>query len=224
MFQGFGYNVDYVFCVDGSERMREHLADFKEYVSRFRNEMITVMEEEEDKELTCLRAKVIVFRDFAAEGKPMEESRFFTLFGGEKEENDDFLAFVNGIEAVGGSDRSNGYEALALAMKSKWTREGPCRRHVIQLFTNAPAIPLKEREFYPGYPEDMPADFSELWELWAGMNMERRAKRMHIFAPDHPSWHEFLTWENTIWSPFEISLYDPDDEWISCKNLLFSGI
>ena len=201
MIQGLGYNVDYVFCVDGSERMREDLADFKEYVSRFRNEMITVMEEE-NKELTCLRAKVIVFRDFAAEGKPMEESRFFTLFGGEKEENDDFLAFVNGIEAVGGSDRSNGYEALALAMKSKWTREGPCRRHVIQLFTNAPAIPLEERNNCPGYPKDMPKDLSELEELWwVSEYISHRAKRLLIIAPDHESWNELILYAHTIIVP-----------------------
>jgi len=170
-----------------------------------------------------MRVKVIVFRDFAAEGKPMEVSPFYEIYGGEKDETEEFLAFVNGIEAVGGSDSSNAYEALALALKSDWTRAGGVRRHVIHLATNAPAVPLKEREFYPGYPEDMPADFSELWEFWSGKYMEKRSKRMQIFAPDDPSWNEFQLWENTICANGNWCFVPHYEEAINW-NILFGGI
>ena len=217
-FRGLDYKIDYVFCVDGSARMRDNILAFKAFVPTLRDKLRNRMESY-GKELNRLRVKVIVFRDFAAEGNPMEVSPFYEIYGGEKDETEDFLAFVNGIEAVGGSDSSNAYEALALAMKSDWTRAGDVRRHVIQLSTNAPALPLKEREFYPGYPEDMPADFFELRELWSGKYMERRPKRMHIYAPDYPCWNEFLVWENTIVVPSGWEYYS-DFELATSMNIL----
>ena len=197
--QGLDYNVDLVMCIDGTGSMNPYIKTVKDnaltFYQKFNAKMI-----EKDKMVNQLRVKVIVFRDYGCDAQPMVESPFFTLSGGSDDESAAFQAFVNGIEACGGGDGpENALEALAIAMNSDWVRTGAVRRHIIHLYTDAPALPFQARAGKGGYPDDMPADLEELAEMWLGQGMEMKAKRLQIFAPDCEPWSTgFTDWKNTI--------------------------
>jgi hypothetical protein len=142
------------------------------------------------------------------------------------EESSVFQEFIEGIEASGGGDEpENSLEALALAMKSDWVRTGSVRRHVIIMFTDASALPLGTRAGQTGYPADMPKDFAELREWWEEKYMEKRAKRLLLFAPDATPWSDMADWRNTFYyiaSKAGVGCDDIDIE--SCIHLLFCAI
>jgi hypothetical protein len=125
-------------------------------------------------------------------------SDFFLL----PDQNAEFSGFVNEIVAEGGGDvAENGLEAIALAMKSPWTTEGAKRRHVIVVWTDAPAHPLEKsrRAAVERYPSDLPADLDELTDLWEGQTMSMAAKRLILFAPDGYGWTEIGNhWSNVV--------------------------
>ncbi len=92
------------------------------------------------KAISQLRLKVIAFRDFGDDASnAVEETGFLHL----PSQARDFEDFVRGIDATGGGDiPESGLEALALAINSPWETGLDRRRHVIVMFTDAPAHPL----------------------------------------------------------------------------------
>lgn len=155
----------------------------------------------------------------------MVESKFFTLSDDSSDESREFASFVSGITATGGGDApENALEALAIAMNSDWVRTGSVRRHVIHLYTDAPALALGARKESANYPADMPADLAELREWWEGQTMEKRAKRLQIFAPDAEPWPEFLTWTNTVVTPSKAGAGCPEADTDTCIHLLVQSI
>ena len=193
---GMAYNIDLVMCIDGTGSMSPYIEEVKRNALSYRKKLVEQMERN-DRNLAALRIKVIVFRDYAVDKNPMVISPFFTLSDDQNDESAMFNAFVQNIEATGGGDSpENALEALAYAIKSDWSHPEGRYRQVIQLFTDAPALPLKERAFSKKYPNDLPADFDELTELWHSMSP--RAKRLYIFAPDAPGWNQFNEWERTL--------------------------
>ena len=150
--------------------------------------------------VNTLRVKVILFENYRTDREPMIFSPFLTL----PDKQELFDDFVKSIETTGGGNVLNsGLEALAYAMKSDWCG-GYRKRHIIALFTNAPAHELghgMEEAIYP--LAGMPKDFGELTEMWGddvlSGEMDRRAKRLLLFAPDIASWHTIANcWENTV--------------------------
>ena len=193
-----GYAMDIVMCVDATGSMSRVINEIKRTALAFHDRLAEAMEEA-GKSVDKLRVKVIAFRDYAESSAPaVEMSDFFTL----PEDNEDFGAFVRGIEADGGGDiPENSLEALALALRSDWTTDGERRRHVILLFTDAPALPLGERAAYPGYPEEMPADLKELATWWESPGQstldstyEARAGRLFAFVPPVAPFTEMESW------------------------------
>ena len=190
--QGLDYNVDIVMCIDATGSMHAIINDVKANALSFYRKFVQEMENVE-KSVEQLRIKVVVFRDYGCDSEPMVESKFFTL----DDESTEFHDFVSRIEASGGGDGpENGLEALALAIKSDWVRTGTKRRHVIMLWTDAPALELGARASSPSYPSDMPANLAELHEWWEGQEMEPKAKRLLLFSPDTNPWSEMLDWQN----------------------------
>ncbi len=199
------YYVDIVMCIDATGGMAPIIEEVKKNVLSFYPKLVEAMESQiPSKQVTQLRIKVITFRDYGMDDEPMVESEFFDLF----DENDaeQFKDYVNAIEAKGGGDApENALEALALAMKSDWSREPGAihrhyiaiHRHYIVMFTDAPASPLGARAGESGYPTDMPKDLAELQEMW-DKDMELRAKRLVIFAPECQPWSEMIDWTNTV--------------------------
>lgn len=217
--QGLDYNVDLVMCIDGTGSMGHIIKEVKENALTFYKKF-TIAMEEVDKSVQQLRVKIILFRDIGVDSDSMVESKFFVL--GEDGEDEEFHKFVDSIEAVGGGDLpESSLEALALAINSDWVRTGSVRRHVIHMYTDAPALKLGEKSSCAGYPAGMPADLAELREWWDGQRMELRAKRLQIFAPDTEPWSDIATWSNAFHVP-GVDLKSTDLD--TCIHLLVQSI
>ena len=195
--QGMGeYCVDIVMCIDATGSMAPIIDEVKNNAMSFHKQLSEAMEES-GKYIGQLRVKVIVFRDYICDTDAMVESQFFTL----PEESVGFKSFIEKIEAIGGGDApENALEAMTLAIKSDWTLAGFKRRHVILMFTDAPALTLTERRDCDRYPSDMPKSLAELNEMWEGEsqrfagNYQISAGRLIAFVPDIDQWHELSTW------------------------------
>lgn len=59
-------------------------------------------------------------------------------------------------------------EALALALRSDFVKDGDKKRHVIVLFTDASAHPLEQQEdgVPSNYPSNMFKNLGDLYEAW----------------------------------------------------------
>jgi hypothetical protein len=156
--------------------------------------------QEKSKNIDALRLKVVVFRDYYADrDDAMYESAFFTL----PQDKESFASFVNTISASGGGhEAENGLEALALAIKSDWSKTGDKRRQVIVMWTDTSAHQLeKNASSKPAnYSSDLPKHFDELTDAWEGQfDMNRAAKRLVIYAPDAYPWTDIANnWENVV--------------------------
>lgn len=190
----FDLGIDIVMCIDATGSMQWVVDGIKENALSFYRKLVAKAEEN-GSAVAKVRVKIIVFRDYAFDAEPMMESRFFTM----DEDFDELYAFLGGIKARGGGDLpENALEALALAVKSDWSRECRRRRHAIIMWTDAPALALGERSGEELYPSDMPKDMGELEELWKEM-MDKRAKRLIVFAPNAEPWHGIEDWESVLY-------------------------
>ncbi|MBO5313260.1 MAG: VWA domain-containing protein [Clostridia bacterium] len=219
---GLDYHVDIVMCIDVTGSMSPIIDEVKEKALSLYPQFVAAMDEA-GKSVQKLRVKVIAFRDFGVDAEPMVESRFFEL--DIDEESAGFSEFVNGLEAIGGGDEpENALEALALAMKSDWTREGAVRRHVIIMYTDASAVPLGEMIGKDGYPADMPASLAELQDLWEGQGMEPRAKRILLFAPEADPWINMIDWNQTFHTPSKAGTGCSEMDMDLCIKMLVKSI
>ncbi|WP_309050920.1 VWA domain-containing protein, partial [Streptomyces sp.] len=155
------------------------------------------------KSISQLRLKVIAFRDFGDDpSDAVEETDFLHLPAQARE----FEEFVGGIDAGGGGDiPESGLEALALAINSPWETGLDRRRHVIVMFTDAPAHPLGTVGAGAAtYPRHIPRTMDELFEQWGYARsqtsvMEQSAKRLVLFAPEEAPWSEIAEeWDLTL--------------------------
>ena len=206
-YQGAGYNADIIMCIDSTGSMTPCLDNVKKQALSFYTDFLNAMEES-GRKVDKLRIKVIDFRDYGDTKAPaMTESRYFN-FSAEEDESTAFSEHINSIQPLYGGDLpENALEAISLALKSDWVQDGTKRRHVIVLFTDAPALPLAARAGCPGYPDGMPKDLAQLSEWWEGEgqefsgNYETASGRLIIFAPDAEPWTEFQTWSRTWYTP-----------------------
>jgi len=199
----FAYNVDIVLCIDGTQDMEPFIEGVKNSAKIFHEKLAEGMSKRL-MDITTLRVKVIVFRDYFHDGdKSMEISDFFTLPG----QTNNFNNFVSSIKAYGGGDGpDSGLEAIAHAVKSDWNTGGERKRHVIVVWTNASAHRFEEAqgEKRPAnYPSDMPKTLEDLAYMWhetgAG-SLNKFGKRLVIYAPDVYPWNVIGTeWENACW-------------------------
>lgn len=225
--QRYQTDVDLIFCIDCTESMAPVINTVKNLVKNLFDDVEEAMSKG-GRPVRNFRTKIISFRDYYCEGAiddaltrgqdyngvrfSMWESRFYEL----PDENQDFTACVDTLDAAGGGDEpENALEALALAMKR--LHEDGCevysgnerKRHIVVMFTDASAHELeKSRAGKPKvYPEDMLADFKQIKEAWEGISQERstenyvmdsRAKRLVVFAPlDSYPWSEIGDWSLT---------------------------
>ena len=203
---GQGYCVDIAMLIDATGSMGHIIEEVKKNATDFCRKFHEAMEAN-GKNVEELRLKVIPFRDYAYDGTySMADSGFFVL----PQQNDDFHNYVSSIVARGGGDEpENALEAMALAMRSDWTTKGFKRRHVILVFTDASAVPLKDaaRMKNPAYPENMPETLAQLGEMWANASQElsgmpeERSARLVMFAPNVSPWCDITSWNN-VWNAF----------------------
>ena len=202
--QNMDYTVDMVFCIDATGSMEDFTGSQKKIINmvkqnalNFYNDFSGVMSAK-GKKARQLRVRVIAFRDYRADGEhAMMVTDFFCLPQQEKE----FEACINSIHADGGGDiPEDGLEALAYAIKSKWTTEGAKKRQVIVVWTDAGTHELGFGSSSSYYPKGMPHNMSELNDWWDDMNPNY--KRLVLFAPDEPGWSYIAqTWENVVHIP-----------------------
>ena len=225
MAQQGDYSVDIVMCIDATGSMAPIINEVKNNAMTFHEKFEAVMEDA-DKPLDALRIKVIVFKDYICDSEPMKESKFFEL----PKESAAFKDFVSSIEPMGGGDTpKNALEAIAKALQSDWTLAPGKKRHVVLLFTDAPAHPLGERKDCPGYPTNMPKDLAQLVAWWEGTdqdfvsNYSRKAGRMLVFAPNVEPWTEEMQEWNRYWHFFSrVGCYELDMDFII--NILGAGV
>lgn len=196
------YAVDIVLCVDATGSMFPVLDNVKSSALQFHDRLNDVMAKK-GKAISQLRLKVIAFRDFGDDASSaIQQTAFLHL----PEQARDFEEFVRGIDASGGGDiPESGLEALALAINSPWEQGLDRRRHVIVMFTDAPAHALGKHASVQSYPADIPRSLDELFEQWGYARsqtavMEQSAKRLVLFAPDQAPWSDPIAeeWDLTL--------------------------
>ena len=218
------YHVDLVMCIDATGSMAPVINEVKSNAKKFYQKFVAKMTEE-GKTVQQLRVKVITFRDYAkTDYDAMVESPFYILGDDQGNQTDDFVAHIDSITAAGGGDLpENSLEALALAFKSNWCQDGDIRRHITMMFTDATATELGTMTC-PGYPAGMPASFAELREMWDSQEMELRAKRLLIYAPDCEPWTDMVDWDNTFHAASPAGTGLPDVEMDTCIHMLVKSI
>ncbi|MFD9425415.1 MULTISPECIES: vWA domain-containing protein [unclassified Streptomyces] len=197
------YAVDIVLCIDATGSMFPVLDTVKTSALQFHDRLNDVMAKK-GKAISQLRLKVIAFRDFGDNpDDAIEQTGFLVL----PDQSRDFETFVRGIDAGGGGDiPESGLEALALAINSPWEKGLDRRRHVVVMFTDAPAHPLGTvGASSQSYPSSIPRSMDELFEQWGYARsqsavMEQSAKRLVLFAPEGAPWQDPIAeeWDLTL--------------------------
>lgn len=198
------YDVDIVMCIDATGSMRPILDLVKKQALNLYGDIKKKMEVglETPKYIDQMRVRVIVFRDYLADGEnAMLTSDFFNL----PEQAEDFSALLDEVEPFGGGDApEDGLEALAYAMRSKWnTNTNNKRRQIIVVWTDDGTHELGFGRKAPNYPTKMPDSFAQLTEWWGygqypGI-MDNNAKRLLIYAPAKDYWTTIAdNWDNTL--------------------------
>jgi len=200
------YAVDIVLCIDATGSMGHTLDNVKHSALSFPSRLAKEMHDK-GRSISNLRLKVIAFRDFGDRADDaITESQFLSV----PKELSDFERTVRALIPTGGGDRpESGLEALALAMAADWETGLDRRRHVIVVFTDAPAHPLGDarQKRAHAYPQSMPSSIDELFAQWGhaqsqGALMENSAKRLLIFAPEEYPWSDIADdWNNTLFFP-----------------------
>ena len=91
------YNVDMVFCIDATGSMGNVIDMVKKNAVNFYHDVTQVMNKK-GKVIDKLRLRMVVFRDYRADGEnAMLETEFFDL----PQEADDFKECIDGITAFG---------------------------------------------------------------------------------------------------------------------------
>lgn len=202
--QGMDYTVDMVFCIDGTGSMEDMSGGQMKIINMVKQNAVNFYSDfdgimtRKGKKVRQLRVRVVVFRDYMADGADaMMVTDFFLL----PQQAAEFEACIQSIHADGGGDiPEDGLEALAYAIKSKWVPVTAKGRQVIVVWTDAGTHDMGYGARSPHYPKGMPQDLSELSDWWDDMN--GNAKRLILFAPDEPGWSYISqNWDNTVHIP-----------------------
>lgn len=201
---GKDYTVDMVFCIDATGSMENFDGSQKKIINMVKENALSFYADlmrkmdEKHKRISQLRVRVIAFRDYLADGEEaMLVTDFFTL----PEQAAAFESCINSISAKGGGDiPEDGLEALAYAMKSKWTTEGTDQRRVIVVWTDARTHELGFGAKSKYYPKGMPQNLSVLEDWWD--ELPSKSKRLVMYAPDEPGWSYIsANWDNVVHYP-----------------------
>lgn len=202
--QSMDYTVDMVFCIDATGSMEDFSGKQTKIINMVKQNAINFYGDfnnimaEKGKKVRQLRVRIVVFRDYLADGEhAMMVTDFFQL----PQQAAEFEACINSIHADGGGDiPEDGLEALAYAIKSKWTTEGAKKRQVIVVWTDADTHELGFGGASKYYPKGMPSDLGELSDWWDDNSlMKQNEKRLVLFAPDDGNWKYISDNWNLTW-------------------------
>lgn len=202
--QSMDYTVDMVFCIDATGSMEDFSGKQAKIINMVKQNAISFYGDfnsimaGKGKKVRQLRVRIVAFRDYIADGEyAMMVTDFFRL----PQQTAEFEACINSIHADGGGDvPEDGLEALAYAIKSKWTTEGAKKRQVIVVWTDADAHALGFGSRSSYYPKGMPSDLGELSDWWDDATlMKQNEKRLVLFAPDEGNWKYISDNWNLTW-------------------------
>lgn len=190
--------VDIVLCMDatGSVAESEKGSSVLDWARHFSARLSSKVYDPIYRVSQC-RIRVIVFRDFLADGKNALLSTDFFLL---PQQQDALESYLGGISPEGGGDeQEDGLEALALAIRSPWQNDPTLKRQVIILWSDAKPHELGHGKLSSFYPNGMPQSLAELNDWWEDDSViGQRAKRLVLFAPDEGFWRELSdNWEFT---------------------------
>ena len=197
------YHVDIVMCIDNTGSMSELIDLVKNNALKFHSDLKAACAKKR-KKIEEIRLKVLSFGDL--DEKPIKESEFLLI----PSQSGEFRRFVDGINAWGGDDSpEDALETIAMAIKTGWSSGVTRRRHIVIMYTDAPAHDLGYRKYSRYYPADpMPKDFEELTEWWN--RLDAKASRFILFAPDEDYWSRInAEWPNVFLKPLEDVLHSP---------------
>lgn len=114
------YGIDIVFCVDSSIEMSRHIDRIKKDIRKWCEKIIHELEQKYQ-EIGELRTKLITFRNYDQNDREaVLLTDFFVLPKG----YDEFESCVNSFALREKDDKTvDGLEALAYAIRSKWSNE-----------------------------------------------------------------------------------------------------
>jgi len=192
------YNVSIRYAIDGTASMAPIIDTVKGGLLAFPGQLTTALAAK-GKVVGKLHVGIDVFRDAYCDGEnAFVSSRFFDM----ATEQAELQKFVAAVRPMGGGDEpENGLEGLTLALNAHWPSDATKQRHVVVVYTDAPAHGLEKAAGFaqPQYPTNMPKSFNELTDRWSSQSMDRNAKRLILFAPDAYPWTDIATnWENTV--------------------------
>lgn len=195
--------LDIVLCIDGTGSMQNIIDAVKQNSFDFIQKIVARLGDQKF-ELHQVRAKIIIFRNFIVDGKlALQVSPFYNLIN----EQEKFIEFVNQIRAFGGKNddaEEDGLEALALAIKSEWTKEDSNIR-IIGMWsdTTMHALESKKKRSLHHYPKDIPETFEALTTLWEGEFLsEGIASKLILYTPNGYPWDNIAAnWTNVIHYP-----------------------
>lgn len=228
MGQGMDYTVDMVLVIDATGSMEEFGGGQKRLINMVKEGAISFYDdlnrlmEAKGKHTRQLRIRIVAFRDYLADGNhAMLVTDFFRL----PQQAAEFQACVNSIRAMGGGDiPEDGLEALAYAIRSKWTNEGSKKRQVIAIWTDAAPHPLGFGRSAANYPPEMPKSLAELTEWW-DRYMDHEAKRLVMFTPNEGDWSYISDyWDNVVHFPSQAGNGLAEQSYRDILNILANSI
>lgn len=195
-----GYDIDVVFCIDATATMIDHAEGTTIPIDVVKKHILNIHKDFTDylnargNSLQHLRARIILFRDYIADGEhAMLQTDFFRL----PQEEEKFREVVNSISCGGGGDlKEDGLEALAYAIRSNWDM-GPRKRNVIIVWTDAGTHELGYGKTSQWYPRGMAKNIEELGDWWESMYSQ--GKRLILFAPQEDGWSYISDNWNMVW-------------------------
>jgi len=168
------FKADVVMCIDCTISMYNIINTIKNNALTFYPDLKQKCISQ-GKEITSMRIRVIGFRDFS-DTPTFETSPFYDIPSKEA----DFKKFVENLSAKGGGDfPERGYDALAMAVNSDWSRSEDIHQIII-LWTDDSSHPLSGLN-------GVPPTIEQLKSLWKS-KMSQKGKRLILFAPADDSW------------------------------------
>lgn len=177
------FKADVVMCIDATGSMSNIINIVKGNALNFYDD-IKRASRKQGKDITDMRIKVVVFRDFLGAASPQEslnESGFFNM----PEQEMNLKKYIGEIVPKGGLDHEEiGLDALAFAMNSDWNEASDVKR-VIILWTDAPTKSPQGGGRHKLYTL---TDISDKWNSEMGTS-----KAMILFTPEDPTWKNVVS-------------------------------
>lgn len=198
------YEIDIVFCIDGTATMNDRSEGREIPIEAVKNYALNFYEYCKETlnvfgySLRQLRARIILFRDYLADGKyAMQVTNFFSLPQQEQDFKDSLYSiYCDG----GGDDPEDGLEALAYAIRSSWSRQTPKRRYIIIVWTDADTHNIGHGKASPYYPEGMAESMEELTDWWQNPAfIDQCGKMLWLFAPYEGQWKYISDNWDLVW-------------------------